>query len=84
MNAIGRLLYIPLFALGILGKVPVFGGTLETIARWSPGGALISMLTGALAPATWNSDNWWSVLVSFAYSLVFVAVGIRWFQWETR
>ena len=84
VNAIGRLLYIPLFALGILGNVSVFGSTLETIARWSPGGALISMLAGAMAPATWNSGNWWSVLVSLAYSLVFVAVGIRWFQWETR
>ena len=84
VNAIGRPLYIPLFALGILGNVSVFGSTLETIARWSPGGALISMLAGAMAPATWNSDNWWSVLVSLAYSLVFVAMGIRWFQWETR
>ena len=84
VNAIGRLLYIPLFALGILGNVSVFGSTLETIARWSPGGALISMLAGAMAPATWNSGNWWSVLVSLAYSLVFVALGIRWFQWETR
>jgi len=84
VNAIGRLLYIPLFALGIVANVSIFGSTVETIARWSPGGALISMLAGAMAPAAWNSDNWWSVLVSLAYSLVFVAVGIRWFQWETR
>jgi hypothetical protein len=42
------------------------------------------MLTGAIAPAHWNSDNWWSVLASLAYSLVFVALGIRLFQWETR
>ncbi len=84
VNAIGRLFYIPLFALGIFGNVSVFGSTPETIARWSPGGALLSMLAGAMAPATWNSDTWWSVLVSIAYSLVFVALGIRWFQWETR
>jgi ABC-2 type transport system permease protein len=84
VNAIGRLLYIPLFALGIFSNVSVLGSTLETIARWSPGGALLSMLAGAMAPATWNSDNWRSVLVSLAYSLVFVALGIRWFQWETR
>jgi len=84
VNAIGRLLYIPLFALGIFSNVSILGSTLETIATWSPGGALINMLAGAMTPATWNSDNWWSVLVSLAYSLVFVAVGIRWFQWETR
>jgi len=84
VNAIGRFLYIPLFALGMLSNVSVLGSTLETIARWSPGGALISMLAGAMAPATWNSDNWWSVLVSLAYAVVFVALGIRCFQWETR
>ena len=84
VNAIGRLLYVPLFALGIFSNVSILGSTLETIAKWSPGGALLSMLTGAMAPATWNSDNWWSVLVSLAYSLVFLALGIRWFQWEMR
>ena len=84
VNAVGRLLYIPLFALGLISNVSVFGSTLETIARWSPGGALISMLAGAIAPATWNSDNSRSVLMSLAYTFVFAALGIRWFQWEVR
>jgi ABC-2 type transport system permease protein len=84
VSAVGRLLFFPLFALGMFGNVSVFGATLETIARWSPGGVLISMLTGAMAPATWKADNGWSVLVSLGYTVVFVALGIRWFQWQTR
>lgn len=84
VNAIGRLLYLPLFALGIFGNVSIFGSTVETIARWSPGGALINMLAGAMAPSTWSADNWWSVLVSVGYALVFAGVGVRWFQWESR
>lgn len=84
VNAIGRLVYIPLFALGMFGNVSIFGSTLETIARWSPGGALISMLAGAMTPSTWSTDTWWSVLVSAGYSAVFIAFGVRWFQWETR
>jgi ABC-2 type transport system permease protein len=84
VNAIGRLLFLPLFALGMFGNVSVFGTALETVARWSPGGALIDMLVGAMAPATWNADNWWSVLVSLGYAFAFAAVGIRWFQWQTR
>lgn len=84
VSAMGRLLFFPLFALGMFGNVSVFGSTLETIARWSPGGALINMLAGAMAPSTWNADNWWSVLVSLGYSVVLVGLGIRWFQWETR
>jgi ABC-2 type transport system permease protein len=84
VNAVGRLVYIPLIALGVFGNISVFGSTLETIARWSPGGALFSMLAAAMAPATWNTDVWWSVLVSLGYSVVFATMGIRWFQWETR
>jgi ABC-2 type transport system permease protein len=64
--------------------VSVFGSTLETIAQWSPGGVLITMLAGAIEPSTWSSDTWWAVLVSIAYTIVFVALGIRWFQWEAR
>ena len=84
LNAIGRLIFIPLVALGIFSHVSVFGSTLETIAQWSPGGVLITMLAGALEPSTWSSDTWWAVLVSLAYTIVFAALGIRWFQWEAR
>jgi ABC-2 type transport system permease protein len=84
VNAVGRLVFIPLVALGVFGNISVFGTTLETIARWSPGGALFSMLAAAMAPATWNSNVWWSVLVSVGYSVVFASIGIRWFQWEAR
>ena len=84
VNAIGRLLYIPLFALGMFSNISALGSTFEAIARWSPGGALMNMLAAAIDPSTWNTDNWWSVLVSLGYSLVFIGVGIRWFQWEAR
>ena len=84
VNAVGRFLYVPLFALGMFGNISIFGSTVETIARWSPGGALIDMLAGAMAPATWTAGNWWSVLVSLGYAAVFAALGIRWFQWENR
>jgi ABC-2 type transport system permease protein len=84
VNAIGRLFFVPLVALGLFSNVSVFGSTLETIARWSPGGVLINMLGGAMAPSTWSTDTWWSLLVSVGYTILFVALGIRWFQWETR
>jgi ABC-2 type transport system permease protein len=84
VNAIGRLVYIPLFALGMFGNVSIFGSTLETIARWSPGGVLINMLAAAMAPSTWSGDNWWSVLVGLGYAVFFTALGVRWFQWESR
>lgn len=84
VSAVGRLLYFPLFALGMFSNVSVFGSTLETIARWSPGGVLINMLAGAMSPSTWSPETWWSVFASLGYTVVFVGVGIRWFHWEAR
>lgn len=84
VNAIGRFLYIPLFALGIFNNVSVFGSTLETVARWSPGGALMNMLAAAMTPSAWTADDWWSVVVSAGYAVLFIGLGIRWFQWEAR
>jgi ABC-2 type transport system permease protein len=47
VNAVGRLSYLPLFALGLFGHSEIFGTTFETISRWSPGGAVATLLSGA-------------------------------------
>jgi ABC-2 type transport system permease protein len=82
VNAVGRLVYIPLFALGLLGHVDILGTTVETIARWSPGGAVAGVLSASMHPSTWSSDTWWATLASVTYAVVFAGVGIRWFQWR--
>jgi ABC-2 type transport system permease protein len=84
VNAIGRLSYLPLFALGIFAHSTIFGTTFETIARWSPGGAVATLLAGAMHPAVWSGDTWWAFLASVLYAVVFAGIGIRWFQWSTR
>jgi len=81
LNAVSRLVYIPLFGLGVLGRTDILGSTVEDIARWSPGGIVITLLAGAMEPATWGSDAWWSLLACAGYTAVFVFLGIRWFQW---
>src|SRR6266513_1532441 len=84
VNAVGRLSYLPLFALGLFSPSTVFGTTFETIARWSPGGAVVTLLAGAMQPAAWSADTWWALLASVFYAVVFAGIGIRWFQWSTR
>ena len=81
VNAVGRLSYLPLFALGLFAHLTVFGTTFETIARWSPGGAVTTLLAGAMQPAAWSGDTWGAVLASVFYAVVFAGIGIRWFQW---
>ncbi|HXN92130.1 MAG TPA: ABC transporter permease [Candidatus Sulfotelmatobacter sp.] len=84
LNAVGRIAYIPLFALGLFGHSTIFGNTFELISRWSPGGTVITLLSGAMNPSSWNSDTWLALAVSAAYSAVFAGIGIRWFQWGAR
>jgi ABC-2 type transport system permease protein len=84
LNAVGRIAYLPLFALGLFSQSTIFGTTFELISRWSPGGTVETLLTGAMNPSSWNSDTWLALAVSTAYSVVFAGIGIRWFQWGAR
>jgi ABC-2 type transport system permease protein len=81
LNAVSRLVYIPLFGLGLLGRTDILGANVENIARWSPGGIVATLLAAAMDPATWGPDAWWSLLVCVGYTVAFVFLGIRWFQW---
>jgi ABC-2 type transport system permease protein len=84
LSAVGRIAYLPLFTLGLFGQSTVFGSTFELISRWSPGGTVETLLSGAMNPASWNSDTWLALVVSAAYSVLFAGIGIRWFQWGAR
>src|SRR3989454_1221075 len=84
VNAVGRLSFLPLVALGLFGHSDIFGTTFETISRWSPGGAVATLLAGAMQPAAWSGDTWLAFLASVLYAIVFAVIGIRWFQWSTR
>ena len=84
LNAVGRIAYLPLFALGLFGQSTIFGTTFELVSRWSPGGTVETLLSGAMNPSSWNSDTGLALAVSTAYSVVFAGIGIRWFQWGAR
>jgi ABC-2 type transport system permease protein len=81
LNAVGRIAYLPLFALGLFAHSTILGTTFELVSRWSPGGTVETLLTGAMNPSSWNSDTWLALAASAVYSVVFVGIGIRWFQW---
>src|SRR5256885_437319 len=68
LNAVGRIAYLPLFALGLFAHSTVFGTTFELVSRWSPGGTVETLLTGAMNPSSWNSDTWLALAVSTAYA----------------
>lgn len=84
INAIGRILFIILVLLGILGLTGVLGDTLQSIAGWSPVGALITLFADVLDATAWSAQDWYSLLACAGYVIVFTFIGIRWFRWESR
>jgi ABC-2 type transport system permease protein len=84
VNSTARLLYIGLILLGLLGQGGSLGQTWDTVARWSPVGTVMTLFAGVLNLSAWNGRDVESLLAAVAYSVVFAAVGIRWFQWEVR
>lgn len=84
INAIGRLLFIVLVLLGILGSTGVLGDTVKAISRWSPVGALMALFSDSVNGVTWSGDDGLALLACFGYIVVFAFVGIRWFRWDSR
>lgn len=84
INAIGRVLFIILILLGLLGGTGILGDTIKVIAQWSPIGALMTLFSDALNNVAWNDQDGFSLLACAGYIVVFSFVGIRWFRWESR
>lgn len=84
VNAASRLLLIALLFLGLFGQSGALGTTWESIARWSPVGAVMTVFAGVLNLSAWDSRDTLSLVASAGYIAVFAAVGIRWFRWDPR
>ena len=84
VNAAGRVLYIGLVFLGLLGLEGVLGDTIQSIAKWSPVGAVMTLFAGVLDLSAWSSTDTLSIVACLGYVVACTVVGIRWFQWEAR
>jgi ABC-2 type transport system permease protein len=84
LNATGRLIYVPLVGLSLFGHSTVLGTNVEMVSRWSPGGCLESLFTVSLGAGSWSSETWGALAASVAYTIVFAAIGVRWFRWTGR
>lgn len=83
VSAIGRGLFILLILTGVLGSSSLLGGTFQIIANWTPVGGLINLFTAAERLDSWSITDTGTLLACIAYALVFAAIGIRWFRWES-
>jgi ABC-2 type transport system permease protein len=84
VNAAGRMLVIGLILLGTFGQSGSLGAGWESIARWSPVGAVMTLFAAVLNVSAWDAHDSLTLLVCGGYIVVFAAIGIRWFQWDAR
>jgi len=90
VNATTRLVYFLFMMTGMfgdiskLGHMGEFGVYLSKFSQWSPYGCVKSMLQASMQPATWNHDTNMALLASIGYAIVFAAIGIKNFKWESR
>lgn len=84
INATGRLLMLGLILLSSLGQSGALGATWETVSQWSPVGAVMTLFAAVLNLSAWDSHDSLTLLTCLGYVTVFAAIGIRWFQWDSR
>lgn len=84
INAIGRILFIVLLLTGLLGGSGILGDTMQSIADWTPVGALLIVFSDALTASAWSGQDANALIACLGYVVVFTFIGIRWFRWETR
>lgn len=84
VNAAARILYIALIFLGVLGLSGGLGATFETISKWTPVGITMTLFAGVMKLSAWGARDSESILAAVGYVVVFTAIGVRWFQWDSR
>lgn len=82
VNAGGRILLIVLLILGLFGQSGALGGFWESVSRWSPVGAVMTLFAGVLKVSAWDSRDWLSIVACLGYVVACGAVGVRYFRWE--
>ena len=84
VNAVTRLIYLPIAVVGALSETGIFGSTVQNIVAWSPFGTTKALILWSLAPYTYSTETLWALLATLGYIVVFMAIGIRRFKWSVE
>jgi ABC-2 type transport system permease protein len=84
VSATTRLVYFAFIMVGMFAQFPPFGEKIGDIVKWSPYGAVKSIVAAGLEPTTWNNQTSIALLATLGYTVVFTTLGIRWFRWNAR
>lgn len=83
VNSTTRLVYFFFIMIGMFGAFGALGEDLGHIVRWSPYGSVMHILSSSMHPDTWNNEATMALLVTVGYAILFSAMGIKWFKWNS-
>ncbi len=84
VNAVTRLVYFVFIMVGMFAELGALGEKVGEGVKWSPYGTVKHILSAGMQPETWSKHSTEALLVSIGYALVFSALGIKWFRWNTK
>jgi ABC-2 type transport system permease protein len=83
VNSTTRLVYFVFIMVGMFGESGILGDKMKNLVGWTPYGTVTKIVSASLNPGTWNMDATNALLATLGYAIIFTAVGIRNFQWDS-
>lgn len=83
VNSTTRLIYFFFIMIGMFGGLGVLGKEIGEVVKWSPYGTVAHILASSMKPSTWDVQSTIALLMTAAYAILFSAVGIKWFKWNS-
>ena len=84
VNATTRLVYIAFIMIGMFAEFGALGKEIGKITKYSPYGAVKTIVSGGLTPTLWTADTTTALIMTLGYTAVFTFLGVRWFRWSSR
>jgi ABC-2 type transport system permease protein len=84
VNVVTRLVYFLFIMVGMFGEMGVLGPQMGEAVKWSPYGCVNRIVAAGLTPERWTANSSMSLLVTVGYTILFAALGIRYFRWTSR
>jgi len=83
VNSTTRLVYFFFIMIGMFGVFGALGESLGHIVKWSPYGTVMHILSSSMHPESWDKQATMALLGTVGYAIIFSAMGIKWFKWNS-
>lgn len=84
VNSATRLVYFLFIMLGMFGQLGILGEQFKKAVVWSPYGTVQTILAAGMQPSKWTNDTTLVLAVTIFYAIIFSALGIKKFRWNTQ